>query len=192
MAQLTKTDSNWNLSLDNNDNEIILETAGTYLDKNIKISVSNNSIPSGVIMLWSGLSSNIPEGYVLCDGNNGTPNLTDKFIIGAGSTYPVGETGGESVHILTIDEMPSHSHNGTTGQNGNHSHKIGTDKDTTYVTYGDCWSVHNSSTGATYYNGSTTSDGNHTHSFTTNNIGGNQAHNNMPPYLAVYMWKRTK
>ena len=37
MAQLTKTDSNWNLSLDNNDNEIILETAGTYLDKNIKI-----------------------------------------------------------------------------------------------------------------------------------------------------------
>ena len=51
MAQCTKTDSNWNLSLDNNDNEIILETAGTYLDKNIKISVSNNSIPSGVIML---------------------------------------------------------------------------------------------------------------------------------------------
>lgn len=185
MAQLTKTDSNWNLSLDNNDNEIILETAGTYLDKNIKISVSNNSIPSGVIMLWSGLSSNIPEGYVLCDGNNGTPNLTDKFVIGAGSTYSVGETGGESVHTLTIDEMPSHSHSGTTGQNGNHSHRIGTDKDTTYVTYGDCWSVHNSSTGAAYYNGSTTSDGNHTHSFTTNNTGGNQAHNNMPPYYSL-------
>lgn len=98
MAQLTKTDSNWNLSLDNNDNEIILETAGTYLDKNIKISVSNNSIPSGVIMLWSGLSSNIPEGYVLCDGNNGTPDLTDKFIIGAGSSYSVGETGGAKTH----------------------------------------------------------------------------------------------
>ena len=185
MSQLTTTDSNWNLSLNSNDNEIILETAGTYLDKNIKISVSNNSIPSGVIMLWSGLSSNIPEGYVLCDGNNGTPNLTDKFIIGAGSTYPVGETGGESVHILTIDEMPSHSHSGTTGQNGSHSHKIGTDKDATYITYGDCWSVHNSSTGATYYNGSTTSDGNHMHSFTTNNTGGNQAHNNMPPYYSL-------
>ena len=185
MAQLTKTDSSWNLSFDNNDNEIILETAGTYLDKDIKISVSNNSIPSGVIMLWSGLSSNIPEGYVLCDGNNGTPNLTDKFIIGAGSTYSVGETGGESVHILTIDEMPSHNHSGTTGQNGNHSHRVGTDKDTTYVTYGDCWSVHNSSTGASYYNGSTTSDGNHTHSFTTNNTGGNQAHNNMPPYYSL-------
>ena len=110
MAQLTKTDSNWNLSLDNNDNEIILETAGTYLDKNIKVSVSNTSIPSGIIVLWSGLSSNIPEGYALCDGNNGTPNLTDKFVIGAGSTYPVGETGGESVHILTIDEMTKHSH----------------------------------------------------------------------------------
>ena len=86
------------ITIDENDSEIILKTAGTYLDKNIKISISNNFIPSGVIMLWSGLSSNIPKGYVLCDGNNGTPDLTDKFIIGAGSTYAVGENGGAKTH----------------------------------------------------------------------------------------------
>ncbi len=142
-------------------------------------------IPSGVIMMWSGLETDIPDGYVLCNGQNGTPDLTDKFVIGAGSTYAVGETGGESAHVLTIDEMPSHGHNGTTQQAGNHNHRIGTDKDASYAYYGDCWSVHNSSTGAAYYNGSTSSDGDHTHSFTTNNIGGNQAHNNMPPYYAL-------
>lgn len=98
MAQLVSENSTWNLSIDQNDNEIILETAGTYLDKNIKISVLNTSIPSGIIMLWSGSSSDIPEGYVLCNGENGTPNLTDKFIIGAGNTYTSGTEGGEISH----------------------------------------------------------------------------------------------
>lgn len=98
MTQLVSENSTWNLSIDQNDSEVILETAETYLDKNIKISVSNTSIPSGVIMLWSGSSLNIPEGYVLCDGNNGTPNLTDKFILGAGNSYASGAIGGEISH----------------------------------------------------------------------------------------------
>lgn len=142
-------------------------------------------IPSGMIMIWSGSETDIPAGWALCNGQNNTPDLTDKFVLGAGNSYNVGDIGGASEHILTIEEMPSHSHSGITEQAGSHSHKIGTDKDTTYVTYGDCWSVHNSSTGATYYNGSTTSNGNHTHSFVTNDTGGNQPHNNMPPYYAL-------
>lgn len=53
---------------------------------------------SGGIIIWSGAVVNIPSGYVLCDGNNGTPDLTDKFIVGAGDTYAVGANGGNINH----------------------------------------------------------------------------------------------
>lgn len=95
-------------------------------------------IPSGMIMIWSGSETDIPAGWALCNGQNNTPDLTDKFVLGAGNNYNVGNIGGASEHMLTIEEMPSHSHSGITEQAGSHSHKIGTDKDTTYVTYGDC------------------------------------------------------
>lgn len=45
-----------------------------------------------IICLWSGAVVDIPAGWALCDGNNGTPNLTDKFVIGAGSTYSPDDT----------------------------------------------------------------------------------------------------
>jgi microcystin-dependent protein len=67
-------------------------------------------IPSGVIVMWGGEVAKIPSGWVLCDGGNGTPNLCDRFIVGAGSSYNVGVTGGESEVILSIDQMPSHTH----------------------------------------------------------------------------------
>ena len=59
---------------------------------------SIRDIPSGVIMIFHGAIDNIPKGYVLCDGNNGTPDLRDKFIIGAGGKYKGGETGGSLYH----------------------------------------------------------------------------------------------
>lgn len=67
-------------------------------------------VPKGAIIIWSGAVDKIPSGWVLCDGTNGTPNLTDRFVLGAGNSYSVGTTGGESEHTLTISEMPSHSH----------------------------------------------------------------------------------
>ena len=145
----------------------------------------DGKIPPGMIVLWSGSISNIPDGWALCDGQNGTPDLRDRFILGAGNNYLPNDIGGEATHVLTINEMPTHNHTGTTSEAGSHTHKIGTDKDTTYNTYGECWSVHNASTGAAYYNGSTNWSGNHMHSFTTENTGDSQAHNNMPPYYAV-------
>ena len=116
--------------------------------------------------------------------------VQDCFLLAAGNKYTAGETGGEETVTLTIDQIPSHNHSGTTSANGGHAHQIGTDKDTTYVVSGQCWSVHNTSSGAAYMNGTTSWVSNHNHSVTINNTGGNVSHNNMPPYLAVYMWKR--
>jgi len=56
----------------------------------------------GTILLWAGSIVGIPVGWKLCDGNNGTPDLRDKFIIGAGNTYPVDAVGGNSEHSHTF------------------------------------------------------------------------------------------
>lgn len=53
---------------------------------------------TGTIVLWYGAIVDIPAGWVLCDGNNGTPNLQNKFIVGAGDTYAVDGTGGNATH----------------------------------------------------------------------------------------------
>jgi len=57
---------------------------------------------TGMICLWYGAVGNIPSGYVICDGNNSTPDLRDKFIVGAGSTYNVDATGGSVNHTHTF------------------------------------------------------------------------------------------
>lgn len=66
------------------------------------------SFVSGMIMLWSGSSASIPSGWVLCNGSNSTPDLRDRFVIGAGSTYAVGATGGSANAIVV-----SHTHTAT-------------------------------------------------------------------------------
>lgn len=70
----------------------------------------SSGVPSGCIVTWSGAVGDIPEDYALCDGSNGTPDLRDRFIVGAGSGYGVGDTGGEAAHVLIGAEMPSHHH----------------------------------------------------------------------------------
>jgi hypothetical protein len=65
-------------------------------------------IPAGGILLWSGSIGSIPAGYVLCNGNNGTPDLRNRFIVGAGSTYAVDATGGSADSTL-----PTHTHGAT-------------------------------------------------------------------------------
>lgn len=60
--------------------------------------------------MWSSDINNIPDGWALCNGSNGTPNLRDQFIVGAGDSYSIGEKDGENYHTLTISEIPLHSH----------------------------------------------------------------------------------
>lgn len=101
-------------------------------------------VPTGMIAMWSGSIANIPAGWALCNGTNGTPNLQNRFVVGAGDTYAVGTIGG--VNAVTLDEtqIPSHTH--TIGANGGHSHTASTN-----------------TTGSHSHSGSTNTTGNHRH-----------------------------
>jgi hypothetical protein len=78
------------------------------------------AIPSGGIILWSGSTGSVPSGWYLCDGTNGTPDLRNSFIVGAGNTYAVGATGGTADAIVV-----SHTHTATsTVTDPGHTHSI--------------------------------------------------------------------
>lgn len=98
---------------------------------------------------------------------NGTwEQIKDVFLLAAGDNYIAGSTGGEATHTLTVNEMPKHSHN------------LPVDKQ-----YGEAATTErdriNLTSGIVYNNG-----------YASNETGASQPHNNMPPYLTVYMWRR--
>lgn len=66
------------------------------------------SIPVGLICIWSG--SEVPNGWTLCDGTNGTPDLRGRFVLGESDSHPSGEIGGEEEVTLTSGQMPLHTH----------------------------------------------------------------------------------
>ena len=153
-------------------------------------SISNNgSLPIGIICMWSGATNNVPDGWHICDGTNGTPNLQDRFVVGAGSIYAVGATGGEATHKLTVAEMPSHNHSLslsglTCNSAGSHSHTF------TYAYDGP--SGGQSISGSSSYEmqtRTTSTSGGHTHTISgygsIGSSGSGNAHNNLPPYYAL-------
>jgi len=71
------------------------------MDAGLASIISVVDVPSGIIVLWSGAIVNIPAGWVICDGINSTPDLRDKFIVGAGTTYNPADTGGAVNHNHT-------------------------------------------------------------------------------------------
>lgn len=81
--------------------------------------------PSGVIKLWYGSASNIPAGWVYCDGMNGTPDLRDTYpkSVPDTATDP-GTTGGQNSLSLSSAQMPSHNHTGQADSTGSHDHKL--------------------------------------------------------------------
>lgn len=128
-------------------------------------------IPSGGIIMWSGTVASIPADWVLCDGSNGTPDLRNRFVVGAHSdgqsgvtfnadtgaisgNYSPGNTGGEVAHQLTVAEMPSHSHPYAANRNGSD------------------------------YGGSNPANGSPSNGVTSS-TGGDDYHENRPPYYAL-------
>ena len=80
-----------------------------------------SGFPSGGIIIWSGAANAIPTGWVLCNGSNSTPDLRNRFVVGAGSTYAVGATGGSADAIVV-----SHTHTATsTVTDSGHQHQWG-------------------------------------------------------------------
>jgi hypothetical protein len=80
-----------------------------------------NAFVAGMIMLWSGAANAIPSGWLLCNGSNNTPDLRNRFVVGAGSTYAVGATGGSADAIVV-----SHTHTATsTVTDAGHQHQWG-------------------------------------------------------------------
>lgn len=75
-----------------------------------RIRAIQANVPTGVIVIWSGAQEDIPTGWALCDGQDGRPDLRDKFVLGAGTTHNVGETGGAEEVTLTVRQMPRHDH----------------------------------------------------------------------------------
>jgi hypothetical protein len=100
----------------------LLKSNGTSVPSWVDQSSLTYSVPSGGIIMWSGSIASIPSGWVLCDGTNSTPNLRDRFVIGAGSTYSVAATGGSAdavvvSHTHTVTD-PGHTHSFASGGYG--------------------------------------------------------------------------
>ena len=85
---------------------------------------SQASIPSGLIAIWSGAVGSIPSGWYLCNGQNGTPDLRDSFILGAGNTYAVGATGGSKDSIVVSHTHTATSTSTSTVTDPGHSHTV--------------------------------------------------------------------
>jgi microcystin-dependent protein len=127
-------------------------------------------IPTGVIVMWSGSVASIPTGWVLCDGNNSTPDLRNRFIVGAGSTYSVAGTGGSADAIVV-----SHTHTAT---DAGHTH-TGVAKVQQTFGYGGGGSVY----GAVFQSNQTSDSGTANISVSTTGSSGTNA--NLPPYYAL-------
>jgi len=144
------------------------------------------AIPSGVIVMWSGTIATIPTGWDLCDGQNNTPDLRERFIVGAGGDnssvagttgYNPGNTGGANSVTLNSTQMPYHNH---TASDSGHSHNANWFRGIGQG--GASWAVANGSDTRTTETGYA--------QISVGYAGGDangvtQAHENRPPYYAL-------
>ena len=165
-----------------------------------------SGVPSGVITMWSGAIANIPSGWALCNGSNGTPDLRDRFIVGAGGAYSVGDTGGSQDVVLSESQMPIHNHAGSSDSTGAHTHDVSTVSAGEHTHEYQCdpaplgdgmpgmaepvasngTIVRNTElSGEHTHAGTAASAGAHTHAITVGNAGSGEAHENRPPYYAL-------
>ena len=174
--------------------------AGTIPDARL----ANSSLfVTGMILMYTGNSA--PSGCAICNGQNGTPDLRDRFIVGAGSAYAVNNTGGAASVTLSTAQLPSHNH----GLN-NHTHSFSATTSNVNLSHNHSYSSANHPTSSgpeqnqgggpedrtTFNVGKTTGNalGNHSHTVsgttggnngTTANAGSGNSHENRQPYYAL-------
>lgn len=153
-----------------------------------------NAFVTGMIMMWSGTIATIPSGWALCNGTSGTPDLRNRFIVGASV-----DSGGQSVTTITGGNtktggskdaiVVSHTHTATTDTAGSHTHTL-----TMYTSPGDNplggnnnISTDNQGPQGPYTPAALTmaSAGSHSHTFTTNSTGSSGTDANLTPYYAL-------
>jgi len=154
-------------------------TSGNVLTSN-GTTWASSAVPTqfitGMIILWSGSVASIPSGWALCNGSNGTPNLTDRFVVGAGSSYAVNATGGSAdaivvshTHTASVTD-PGHTHTvpmrSGVGGEGSESHTL--TKTNSTANYNE--TTASATTGISVTNASTGSSGTNA---------------NLPPYYAL-------
>lgn len=141
----------------------------------VEVPSGGSNFPSGGIIIWSGSADNIPTGWVLCDGQNDTPDLRDRFVLGAGTSHAAGSVGGEEEVTLTVDQMPEHTHvpmlRSTQTSSGLYQYASSTTGTVSYTSIDHSAVV--KQTGASVRN------------VVTSTAGGDQPHPNMPPYYAL-------
>lgn len=145
--------------------------------------INNTACATGMVTMWAGAIGSIPTGWQLCNGSSGSPDLRDRFIVGAGTTYSIGNTGGEAAVTLTAAQsgLPAHAHGVT---DPGHYHRF--------------WYDNNSGSTATAFDndenskGATNESAVNTETKTTGvTIDNNSAaaasssHENRPPYYAL-------
>ena len=170
-------------------------------------SSSGDTLPKRSIIMWGGDQTNIPRGWRLCDGgslnNVTTPDLRGRFVLGynnvalvsegtpydvngginarVGASLPVGTVNGEATHQLTVGEMPSHNH-GVTDPGHNHTYVNNVNDQNTDNAFA-------TETAADQLDLNQTT-GSSTTGISINNTGGDQRHNNIPPfYVLAYIMK---
>lgn len=202
-------------------------------------SITASKLADDVLSVINGVVNLVyPVGSIYCSTAPTNPSVLfgigtweyieqGRVLLSQGANYKAGSTGGETSHILTVDEMPIHSHTASTSSAGNHTHTASTTSSGSHyhrtgvrmsskaptdvaaycaqgneaVTTGprgyNAENANGDREGITNNNGShthsisITSDGDHTHTVSIGSTGSGNAHNNMQPYLSVYMWKRT-
>ena len=180
-------------------------TATSFDGDGSLITNVGGTIPSGGIILWSGAANAIPTGWVLCDGQNSTPDLRNRFVVGAGDSYAVDATGGSAdatlvshthgsgnlgtgnagshSHSGNTNNTGDHSHSGNTNNTGDHAHRWGTDdadgaggSGNPDANGGQTWRAWTDTQGAHSHNINTNNSGSHSHNINTNNTG-DHSHN---------------
>ena len=155
-------------------------TSGTDYGSTLPSSPATNQLFFQTVGSNFILDNVYPVGSIYMNVNSTNPGtlfggtweqIQGRFLLGMSSSYPAGSQGGEATHKLTVPEMPSHSHVALYGTSGDVDDFLG---------------------GSTEDYGVRPGSGNATsRAYNTSSTGGGQAHNNMPPYLSVYIWKRT-